>query len=891
MDPKFATQTAQLEQMLAVSRTSIIASALLALALAYMQREVIPPQIVAPWLCLLLLLTLFRAALVYTYQKHPTDSPVATHKRLLLLRIGILITGLVWGSAGILLFPPHDPQHQMFLVYMLAGLTAGGVVSYSADLISAIGFSASTLTPLTIGMLGAGDELSIVMGMSALLYLGFMIVAIRYINKNVTDNILLRIEAMEQERIVRTSEERYRALIENSPLCVHEIDLEGRFLSMNQAGLKMLGQDDDSKVCGIPFQSVVSQQDGGRINALFQQALDGTPANFEFTTAGETPLTFKSCFIPIKDGGGKVMKLMGLTEDISERKQAERQLRVAASAFESQEGMLITDANNDILRVNKAFTTITGYTAEEVIGKNPGMLSSGRQDKQFYAAMWQSLSELGNWDGEIWNRRKNGEVYPEHLIISVVKDLDGNITNYVASLADITQRKKAEEEIRNLAFYDALTGMPNRRLLMDRLQQALAFSARSGHHGAILFIDLDNFKALNDTLGHDIGDILLQQAAERLAACTRNGDTVARMGGDEFVVLLENLSRQSAEAAAQTEAIGEKIIANLNLPYQLAEHEYHNTPSIGATVFSNHERKIDELFKQADIAMYQAKKAGRNALRFFDPEMQRTINIRAALEGDLRKALDNHQLRLYYQIQVDATRHTLGAEALIRWVHPERGMVSPAQFIPLAEETSLILPIGQWVLETACAQLKTWQHDELTRDLVLAVNVSAVQFRHADFVSQVQNAVLRHAIAPSLLKLELTESMLFENIGEIITRMNALKEIGVQISLDDFGTGYSSLQYLKKLPLDQLKIDQSFVRDLDTDSSDKAIVTTIIAMAHSLGLDAIAEGVETEAQRQLLIQLGCTHHQGYLFGKPVQIEDFMLSLYGKASSTTNTYDI
>ncbi|MEK7811710.1 MAG: diguanylate cyclase, partial [Pseudomonadota bacterium] len=499
----------------------------------------------------------------------------------------------------------------------------------------------------------------------------------------------------------------------------------GRFLSMNQAGLKMLGQEDESRVCGMPFLSVVSQQDGGRINALFRQAIGGFPCYFEFTTAGETPLSFKSCFIPLRDESGNVVKLMGLTEDITERKQAERQLHVAATAFESQEGMLITDANNDILRVNKAFTTITGYTAGEVIGKNPSLFRSGRHDNLFYAAMWQSLSEAGTWEGEIWNRRKDGEVYPEHLAITVVKDQNGNVSNYVASLADITQRKKAEEEIRNLAFYDALTGLPNRRLMLDRLQQALAFSSRSEKHGALLFIDLDNFKALNDTLGHDIGDVLLQRVAERLAACTRDGDTVARMGGDEFVVLLENLSELPVEAAAQTESVGEKILANLNQPYQLAEHEYHNTPSIGATVFSNHERGIDELFKQADIAMYQAKKAGRNSLRFFDPDMQHTINVRAALEADLRKAIDNRQFRLHYQIQVDETQRPLGAEALIRWTHPERGMVSPAQFIPLAEESGLILPIGQWVLETACAQLKSWQQDERTNALVLAVNVSA----------------------------------------------------------------------------------------------------------------------------------------------------------------------
>ena len=433
---------------------------------------------------------------------------------------------------------------------------------------------------------------------------------------------------------------------------------------------------------------------------------------------------------------------------------------------------------------------------------------------------------------------------------------------------------QAKDEIKHLAFYDPLTGLPNRRLLLDRLHQAFAFSARSGRECALLYIDLDNFKDINDTLGHDIGDLLLQQTAQRLESCMREGDTVARLGGDEFVVMLEDLSKQPIEAATQTEAVGEKILATLNQPYQLATHECHSTPSIGATLFSDHHQSAEELLKRADIAMYQAKKAGRNTLRFFNPKMQDVINARITLGSELRAALENRQFHLYYQIQVDSSHRPLGAEALIRWLHPERGMVSPAQFIPLAEETGLILPIGQWVLETACIQLKAWEQDALTRDLVLAVNVSAKQFRQVNFIAQVQSLVQRHAINPMRLKLELTESMLLDSIEDIITKMNVLKEIGIRFSLDDFGTGYSSLQYLKRLPLDQLKIDQSFVRNLAADSSDRAIVRTIIAMAQSLNLDAIAEGVETEEQQQLLMDNGCTHYQGYLFGKPVPIEQF-----------------
>ena len=434
--------------------------------------------------------------------------------------------------------------------------------------------------------------------------------------------------------------------------------------------------------------------------------------------------------------------------------------------------------------------------------------------------------------------------------------------------------KSDEEKITYLAFYDRLTGLPNRQLLTDRLNQAVVASARSGKKGALLFIDLDNFKTVIDTHGYDMADLILKQAAQRLELCVRNSDSVSRIDGDEFVVLLENLSAKPLEAAAQTEIIGEKILTSLSQPYQLDTYEHHGTASIGVTLFNGSQLATDELLKQADIAMYQAKKAGRNTLRFFDPQMQARITARVSLEGELRKALEKQQFLLYYQIQVDSSHHPLGAEALIRWIHPLRGLVPPDQFIPLAEETGLILPIGQWVLETACAQLKAWQQDVLTRDLVLAVNVSARQFRQANFVAQVKVVVQRHAINPKLLKLELTEGMLLENIEETIATMNALKEIGIRFSLDDFGTGYSSLQYLKRLPLDQLKIDQSFVRDIATDSDDKAIVRTIVAMAQSLDIHVIAEGVETKEQQQLLLDRGCFHYQGYLFGRPVPIEQF-----------------
>lgn len=428
--------------------------------------------------------------------------------------------------------------------------------------------------------------------------------------------------------------------------------------------------------------------------------------------------------------------------------------------------------------------------------------------------------------------------------------------------------------LQSLSTSDPLTRLPNRRLLLERLQQALVSRMRTGQTGALLFIDIDNFKALNDTLGHDKGDLMLQQVAKRLESCVRGSDTIARIGGDEFVVMLEHLSKAPLEAAAQTEAVGEKIRETLSQPYQLDLYEYHSSSSIGATLFNEDRQTVEELLKQTDIAMYQAKKAGRNTVRFFDPQMQASIDAHTSLEAELRKAIDGNEFQLFYQIKVDGLCQPIGAEGLIRWTHPERGLVLPCQFIPLAEETGLILPIGQWVLETACAQLKAWQENTLTRDLILSVNISANQFRQTDFVGQVKAVLQRHAVEPSLLKLELTEGMLLDNVNDIIAAMNALNEIGVRFSLDCFGKGYSSLQYLKQLPLDQLKIDRSFVRDLVDDNSDKAIIRTIIALARSLNLDVIAEGVETKTQQNILRNKGCANFQGYLFGKPVPIEQF-----------------
>jgi diguanylate cyclase (GGDEF)-like protein/PAS domain S-box-containing protein len=587
---------------------------------------------------------------------------------------------------------------------------------------------------------------------------------------------------------------------------------------------------------------------------------------------------FETLKTPVYNESGKLLGVMGIARDITERKKLESELRIAATAFEAHVGIIVTDTERKILRVNKSFTEISGYSQEELIGQNPSILQSGRHDESFYQEMWNKIVRSGFWQGEIWDRRKNGEVYPKWMTISSVKDAEGTVTHYVSTQHDISERKAAEDKIWTLDFLDPLTRLPNRKLLLDRLQQAMSSSARSNIRGALLLIDLDDFKSINDTLGHEMGDFLLQQVALRLVISIRDCDSVARTGGDEFVILLEGLGGSDKDAAEQTEAVGEKILATLNKPFQLGSYEYHCSSSIGMSLFKDAQQGNEEIFKQADIAMYQAKKSGRNTLRFFDPKVQEMISARALLERELRKAIERQQLQLHYQIQVDSAYRPTGAEVLIRWAHPERGMVSPAHFIPLAEETGLILPIGLWVLETACAQLKLWEQEVQTRDLILSVNVSVKQFRQPHFAAQVEQVVQNHGINPTRLKLELTESMLMDDIETMILTMSAINNMGIRFSLDDFGTGYSSLQYLKRLPLTQLKIDQSFVRDLVSDDSDKAIVRTIIAMAHSLKLKVIAEGVETEEQRQLLFNKGCAHYQGYLFGKPVPIKEFEASL-------------
>ncbi len=555
--------------------------------------------------------------------------------------------------------------------------------------------------------------------------------------------------------------------------------------------------------------------------------------------------------------------------------ERETELRIAATAFESQEAVFVTDARWVILKVNRAFSAMTGYSSAEAIGQLPQtLLGSNTQDPVVYALMMQRLASEGHWQGEVWDRRKNGEIHPIWLMLTALRDEAQSVTHYVVSMLDITERKAAESEIRNLAFYDVLTGLPNRRLLMDRLGQALLLSVHHQRNGALLYLDLDNFKDLNDTLGHGKGDQLLKQVAQRLLLCVREGDTVARLGGDEFVVMLQDLSDEAPTAAAQAGQVGEKILDRLNQPYLLTDTTHRSTPSMGVTLFGDKPELPDDLLRRADLAMYQAKAAGRNTLRFFDAHMQTAVTLRANLEAALREALAQQQFLLYYQPQVDAVGRITGAEVLVRWQRPGAGLVLPGEFIALAEHTGLILPLGAWILQSACRQIARWADLPGMQQVSVSVNVSGLQMMQADFVQQVERALAQAGASPHRLKLELTESVLVSDVAKTIDKMRALKAHGVGFALDDFGTGYSSLAYLKRLPLDQLKIDQSFVRDILVDSNDAAIAKMIIALGESLNLLVLAEGVETRAQHAFLAQQGCTAYQGNLFGQAMAAEAF-----------------
>ncbi len=688
------------------------------------------------------------------------------------------------------------------------------------------------------------------------------------------------------EAKLQDSEARYRALVEWSPIGIG-VHQRGRVVYANPAAVSILGAKRETELIGLPVKDLVDPRYQSIVaDRIAQGYTKGVqlPAQIEkFLRRDGKSIDVEIQASPITHGGEPAIQVNFV--DVTERKKSEATLRDSESRFRA-----LTELSSDWYweqDENFRFTVLggkvynsTGMTATQHMGKTHWELTSLNMTEADWDAHRRIVYAHQPFrDLEIRRPDTGTTMHWACISGSPMFDTDGKFRGYHGIGRDISVQKQTGEEIHRLAFYDALTGLPNRRLLLEQLKKALHSNTRHHQHGALLFIDLDNFKTLNDTLGHDVGDLLLQQVAQRLVGCVREADTVARLGGDEFVLVLEDLEPTTHGAASQADSVGKKILYTLNQPYDLAGREHHSSPSMGITLFDSHSTSVDDLLKQADLAMYQAKAAGRNTLRFFDVSMQTELESWVAMEFDLRDGLQGgEELVLYFQPTVGADGLLTGAEALVRWQQPTRGLVMPEHFIALAESTGLIVPLGRWVMNMACEQLARWAKNPHTAHLSLAVNVSARELREPNFVPQVLKCLQQWSVAPNRLRIELTESVLAHRVDDIIVKMNALKAHGIGFSLDDFGTGYSSLSYLKLLPLDLLKIDRSFVRDVLNDPNDAAIARTIVALGTSLGLSVVAEGVETEEQRDFLARIGCYAYQGFLFGSPVPIEQFDLFL-------------
>ncbi|WP_173983254.1 EAL domain-containing protein [Magnetospirillum sp. SS-4] len=689
--------------------------------------------------------------------------------------------------------------------------------------------------------------------------------------------ILRDVTARREEAVrVRESEERMRTLFDSSPDPAWIIE-DNRFIECNDAAVSILGYPSKDVLLFIhPSQlSPPVQPDGessfSKAERMMAQAREKGIHRFEWvhTRLDGSEFLAEVTLSAIVLQGRPVIYCAW--RDITERKLAEAEMQLAASVFHTtQEGILITDSTGVIVSVNPAFTEITGYTAEEAIGQTPRLLKSNHHDDAFYTGMWRQIINEGGWQGELWNRRKNGEAFLEWLTITAIPGADGRFSRFVSVFTDVTELRRKDEQIRYQAYHDALTGLPNRALLDDRLEHAIDVARRQANQVAVLFLDLDRFKVVNDSLGHQEGDKLLQTTAQRIQDSVRRSDTVGRLGGDEFIVILGDFT-DTAEVAQ----VADKIIAAIAAPFDISGRLLHSGTSIGIAVFPQDGDDGPTLMKNADIAMYQAKAAGRSTFRFFDPSMNLRAQQRLEMEASLRRALEDGEFVLYYQPKVHVpTGRLCGAEALIRWRQPGGELISPIDFIPIAEETGLIVPIGYWVLEQACRDVRSWRDAGLP-DIPVAVNLSVRQFRDESLVRRIEEILLRHGISGDAIEVELTESAVMEDPQKAIVTLQRLRGLGLRVSVDDFGTGYSSLAYLKRFPISAIKIDRSFIADLGIDPEDAAIIQTIIALARILRLDVVAEGVETDGQLAFLSELGCDVVQGYHYSRPLPADEYV----------------
>ena len=800
--------------------------------------------------------------------------------------LGALLAGVVWaaGCAAMMLADPGATR--LFVALMSAGMVAGAVPILSSVQNAFRAYSIPIGTAVVmVALFDAHGSTDWVLAVLASLFVGALLSSSRYFHASLERSTRLAAEMQTLARKLENSEQMFRTLAESTSAAI--FTYRDRIEYINPAGERLCNYSLD-ELRSIPLTDLVHPDDRAAIDARAGERVRGKTefSQYEYrilTKDGHTRWILFHGALVMVDG----QRLgLGSAFDITARKEAERRLQENESIFHTMldwthDWEYWSSPDGHFIYMTPSSERITGYTPAE-----------------FFADLDLIRAIVHPDDRPLWDRHRNqrppgdaatiefrilkksGEVRWVNHVSRPIRDAAGGQKGLRVAVRDITDAKAAEQEIHKLAHFDTLTHLPNRRLLMERISQALGASNRRGDYGALLILDIDQFKALNDTEGHDIGDSLLVEVARRLSACVRREDTVARLGGDEYVVLLEALGQRECVAAAQAESIAEKIRAELARPYPLGENraDYHSSVSVGLTLLRGLERPPDILLKEADVALYQAKDAGRNTVRFFDPVIQSSIEARLAMITAMRKGLEHGEFALHYQPQFDDQQRIVGAEALLRWTRADAGPVSPQIFIPLAEDSGLIVPIGRWILDTACAQLKRWEQDPKVPTLRLAVNVSALQFRQDDFVDTVRQSLETHGVNPRLLKLELTESVVLNAIDGVIDRMRQLNALGVEFALDDFGTGYSSLSYLKHLPLAQVKIDQSFVRDAPQCESDAVIVKAILAIGQALGLHVVAEGVETAEQLAFLKLNGCREFQGYLFGRPTPIEEWDLFL-------------
>jgi diguanylate cyclase (GGDEF)-like protein/PAS domain S-box-containing protein len=688
----------------------------------------------------------------------------------------------------------------------------------------------------------------------------------------------LRLERAIEER--DASRSMLQSVLDNVPVRIFWKDQESRYLGANYLFLADMGVKHVAELIGKTDFDLFRADNARWFRGEDRKVIDSGMPQLDFeelikTSDGKEKWLLTSK-VPLRKQSGEIAGVLGTYSDISLKKSQEEQTRLSAKVFESSnEGIYITDVAQRILFVNQAFSILSGYSADEVVGKTPQSIRSAQDDAAFYQAMWTSVVSSGQWQGEIWSRRKNGEIYPEWLCISTVIDGAGAVTHYVGVFSDISERKANEKQLAFLAYHDALTELPNRLLVQDRFHQATTTAGRMGCKVALLFLDLDNFKTVNDSLGHPAGDLLIKAVARRLGECVRDTDTVSRQGGDEFLVVLPALPDLDAIMPVLA-----KIMTRLQEPFYASGQEISTSISVGVSIYPDDGEDFDTLLKKSDMAMYRAKDAGRNTYCFFDAYMNEEVVENLFLRSGLRRAIERNEFVLHYQPQIDlVSGAVVGVEALLRWDCPGRGMVAPARFIPIAEDSGLIVAIGKWVLHEACRQAAAWRKAGLP-ELVMAVNLSAMQFKGGDLEQTVIGVLQEFGLDPALLELELTESILIKNTESVLSTVKRLKLLGVKLSIDDFGTGYSSLSYLKRFSVDKLKIDQSFIRHLATDQEDAAIVRAIVQMARSLNLRTIAEGVEYQQTLDDLRAFHCDEGQGYLFARPLAAGDFEAYLSG-----------